>query len=156
MAGTSRSLLAGRLRALRGRYGYTQQAVAEKSGVDYKYYQRIEGKRPPNLTVDSLERLAKVFGVGLSELLQTPPPPLASYARDAVAAQSIQLRLARRLRTLRRKAGWTPEEVAQRAGVACRNIQRLESPKNPPTARVDILEKLAKAFNLSPSQLLDC
>ena len=63
-------LLAKRLRQLRQQYRFTQQAVAEKARLDYKYYQSIEGKRPPNVTFDSLERLAKAFGISLSELLK--------------------------------------------------------------------------------------
>lgn len=70
MASRARLLLGKRLRQLRKRYGYTQQAVAEKSGLDYKYYQRIEGKRPPNVTIDSLECLANAFHISLSALLK--------------------------------------------------------------------------------------
>jgi len=70
MAGSTRPLLGKRLRQLRHRYGLTQQAVAERSGLDYKYYQSIEGKRPPNVTMDSLERLAKAFRISLSEFLK--------------------------------------------------------------------------------------
>ncbi len=70
MSRDARLLLAKRLRQLRQRYGYTQQMVAEKARLDYKYYQSIEGKRPPNVTFDSLQRLAKAFGVSLSDLLK--------------------------------------------------------------------------------------
>jgi len=70
MAARTRLLLAKRLRRLRKQYGYTQQGVAEKAGLDYKYYQTIEGKHPPNLTFDSLERIAKAFGISLSYLLK--------------------------------------------------------------------------------------
>ena len=70
MAGNARRLLAKRLRYLREQRRLTQQMVAEKSGLDYKYYQTIEGKRPPNVTIDSLERLAKAFRISLSELVK--------------------------------------------------------------------------------------
>lgn len=70
MSWERRLLLAKRLRRLRQRHRYTQQMVAEKARLDYKYYQSIEGKRPPNVTFDSLERLAKAFGISLSELLR--------------------------------------------------------------------------------------
>ena len=70
MSKEGRLLLAKRLRQLRERHHYTQQMVAEKARLDYKYYQSIEGKHPPNVTFDSLERLAKAFGVSLSELLK--------------------------------------------------------------------------------------
>ena len=62
-------LLAKRLRNLRQHHRYTQQAIAEKARLDYKYYQSIEGKRPPNVTFDSLERLAKAFNISISDLL---------------------------------------------------------------------------------------
>ena len=70
MSREGRSLLAKRLRWLRQRHHYTQQTVAEKARLDYKYYQSIEEKHPPNVTFDSLERLAKAFGISLSELLK--------------------------------------------------------------------------------------
>ena len=70
MASTTRRLLASRLRQLRKRYSYTQQMVAEKSGLDYKYYQTLEGKTPPNVTLDSLERLAKAFSLSPWRLLR--------------------------------------------------------------------------------------
>ena len=155
MTGISGTLLAGRLRALRARHGYTQQAVAEQSRLDYKYYQRIEGKRPPNLTLGSLERLALVFGLGVADLLQRPPLPTASCARDAGSERSIQRRLAKRLRTLRRRAGWTPAELAARAGLTPRRITQVEDPASTLSVPLGLLEKLADAFGLSLSQLLD-
>jgi transcriptional regulator with XRE-family HTH domain len=38
---------ARRLRELREKYGYTQEKLAELSGVDYKHIQLLEGKYPP-------------------------------------------------------------------------------------------------------------
>jgi len=70
-------------------------------------------------------------------------------------ATEIRIKFAGRLRELRRKAGWTQEELAERADLAYRHIQRLESLKNPPPAKIDTLDKLAKAFKLTPSKLLD-
>jgi len=70
MAGRTRKILAHRLKQLRKRHGCTQQAVAEKSGLDYKYYQTLEGKSPPNITLDSIERLAKAFSITPWQLLR--------------------------------------------------------------------------------------
>jgi len=69
-------------------------------------------------------------------------------------AQEIRLRFARRLRALRRRCGWTQEELAERADLAYRHVQRLESFRNPPPAKIDTLEKLARAFKVSPAKLL--
>lgn len=37
--------------------------------MDYKYLQKIEGKTPPAVKVDTLEKIAKVFNVNTQELL---------------------------------------------------------------------------------------
>lgn len=70
-------------------------------------------------------------------------------------AKEIRLKFAAHLRRLRRKAGWTQEELAERADLAYRHIQRLESLKKPPPAKIDTLDKLAKAFKIPPSKLLE-
>ena len=62
--------LAQRLRDLRKKYGYSQEEVAAKSGVDYKHLQRIESKKPPSVRLDTIEKLAKVFNLTSSELLK--------------------------------------------------------------------------------------
>ena len=38
--------------------------------IDYKYLQRLEGKNPPALKVDTIEKLAKALKVKPSELLR--------------------------------------------------------------------------------------
>ena len=70
-------------------------------------------------------------------------------------AKDIRARFALRLRELRVKANWTQEELAEKADLAYRHIQRLESTKNPPPAKIDTLDKLAKAFRITPAKLLD-
>ena len=61
--------LGKRIRELRKRYGYTQERLSEVADIDYKYLQRIEGKKPPNLKLETLERLAKALKVSPSKLL---------------------------------------------------------------------------------------
>ena len=70
-------------------------------------------------------------------------------------AKEIRLKFARHLRKLRTKKGWSQEILAEHADLAYRHIQRLESLKNPPPAKIDTLEKIAKAFKIPPSKLLD-
>lgn len=54
---------------------------------------------------------------------------------------------------LRLKKGWSQQELAERADIAVRHVQRLES-KKPSPVKIDTIDKLAKAFNLPPSKLL--
>ena len=68
--------------------------------------------------------------------------------------QSIELKFAKQLRELRKEYGYTQEHLAGISGVDYKHIQRLES-KNPPAVRIDTLEKFAKAFNISLSELVN-
>jgi transcriptional regulator with XRE-family HTH domain len=68
--------------------------------------------------------------------------------------EEIRLRFAKRVRELRQKRGWSQEELAEFADLAVRQIQYLES-KNPSPAKIDTIEKLAKAFKITCSKLLD-
>lgn len=68
--------------------------------------------------------------------------------------QNIRRKFGRRIYQLRIKKGWTQEELAEYADIAVRHIQRLEG-KNPSPVKIDTIEKLAKAFKISCSKLLD-
>lgn len=61
---------AKRIKELRRKRGYTQEALSELTDIDYKYLQRIEGKNPPNIKLETLERLAKAFKISVSKLLE--------------------------------------------------------------------------------------
>lgn len=61
--------LGKKIRSLRGNLKLTQEELAGTVGIDYKYIQRIEGKNPPALKIDTIGRLAKVLKVSPSELL---------------------------------------------------------------------------------------
>ena len=61
--------LGKRIKELRKNCGYTQDKLSELTEIDYKYIQRIEGKTPPNLKLETLERLAKTFKLPLSKFL---------------------------------------------------------------------------------------
>lgn len=62
--------LGKKIRQLRKKCGITQEKLAEITDIDYKYIQRIEGKTPPAVRVDTLGRLAKALKVSPSDLLR--------------------------------------------------------------------------------------
>lgn len=68
--------------------------------------------------------------------------------------QEIRRRFGKRIYQLRIRKEWTQEQLAERADIAVRHVQRLES-KNPSPVKIDTIEKLAKAFKISCSKLLD-
>jgi transcriptional regulator with XRE-family HTH domain len=65
----------------------------------------------------------------------------------------IRIKLALRIRELRKKKGWTQDRLSEIANIDYKHIQLLES-KNPPYPKLDTLEKLAKAFKIKPAELL--
>jgi len=66
----------------------------------------------------------------------------------------INRRFGTNLRRLREKHKLTQEQLAQLAEVDYKYIQRLEG-KTPSSPSLNIIEKLAKAFKISPAKLLD-
>jgi len=59
-----------RLRELRNKCKFTQDKLSELADIDYKYLQKIEGKNPPNIKLETIEKLAKTLKVKPSELLE--------------------------------------------------------------------------------------
>jgi len=59
-----------RIKELRKMCEYTQDKLSEVADIDYKYLQRIEGKNPPALKIDTIGKLAKALRVKPSELLK--------------------------------------------------------------------------------------
>lgn len=60
--------------------------------------------------------------------------------------------LGRNLRRAREQAGLTQEQVAERSGVHSTEVSRIERGKRDP--QVSTVERLAKAVEVSPSDLL--
>lgn len=48
----------------------TQEELAEKKNFSVRYVQKLESKNPPNVTLDTLEDLAKILKVDASEFLK--------------------------------------------------------------------------------------
>jgi transcriptional regulator with XRE-family HTH domain len=66
----------------------------------------------------------------------------------------VSRKLAKRIRELRKKKGLTQEKLSELSDIDYKHIQLLES-KNPPAAKLDTMDKLAKAFNITLPKLLD-
>ncbi|MFA5316091.1 MAG: helix-turn-helix transcriptional regulator [Dehalococcoidales bacterium] len=59
-----------KIKEMRNRRGLTQARLSEVAEIDYKYIQRLEGKNPPALKVDTIARLAKALKVKPADLLK--------------------------------------------------------------------------------------
>lgn len=61
---------ARRLKYLRKRSGITQERLAELANISEKHIQRLESREPYGVRLVTLERIAKAFGLSLSQLLR--------------------------------------------------------------------------------------
>lgn len=61
---------ARRLKELRKEYSYTQQKLAELSDIEYKHIQRLESKKPCDIKLSTLKKLARAFGMSAADLLK--------------------------------------------------------------------------------------
>ncbi|GAG18672.1 unnamed protein product [marine sediment metagenome] len=59
------------IKSYRKNCNYTQEKLSELSGVDYKYLQKLEGKNPPNIKVETIARLAKALKLNPDKLLSS-------------------------------------------------------------------------------------
>lgn len=64
----------------------------------------------------------------------------------------IKARLGRNVRKLREAKGWSQEDYADRAGIHRTYVSDIERGRRNPT--ITVVEKLAKPFEVQPSQLL--
>ena len=58
-----------KIKEIRNTRRFTQEKLAELANIDYKYLQRIEGKNPPAIRVDTIGKLAKALQINPAELL---------------------------------------------------------------------------------------
>ena len=66
----TRAKLSDKIKTLRKKHNYTQEKLAELSGISYENIQKIESKNPHNPQLNTLEKLAKAFKISVSELLR--------------------------------------------------------------------------------------
>ena len=69
-------------------------------------------------------------------------------------AQSIRYKFSKKLRVLRLKHGLSQQKLAELADIDYKHLQRLES-KKPTDAKLETVEKLAKAFKINLPKLLN-
>lgn len=90
--------IGARFLALRRRLKYTQEQVAEKSGINSTYYGRVE-RGEANISLELLVSIASTLGVSLSELLDIEPEKsraqlMADFTELLEKASDDELKLA--------------------------------------------------------------
>jgi len=68
----ARKVLARNLRALRGEMGWSQEELARRVGLHRTYVGAVE-RAERNISIDNIERLARVLKVEIGELFNNNP-----------------------------------------------------------------------------------
>jgi len=58
---------------LRVERGLSQEALAERAGLEYKHYQKIETGKWPGVYLETAEAIAKALGITMGGLLDFQP-----------------------------------------------------------------------------------
>ena len=69
-------------------------------------------------------------------------------------ADDIRKQLSNRIRELRAQRKWTQQKLAEVADLDYKSVQRLEAKRPKYHARLNTLQRLAKAFDIPLSELL--
>lgn len=86
MGRRARNLLAQKLRVLRMIRGWSQEQLAEASGLHRTYISLIE-RSECNVSLDNLEKIADAFGLSLPELIGVPDA--AAFGEKLLAMWNI-------------------------------------------------------------------
>jgi transcriptional regulator with XRE-family HTH domain len=126
---------------------WSTRAFSEHVGISLGTLYELEHAKYQTVSVDTLERLAKGFGVHVSTLLREPRSK--RDAPDGLSARELAAHHVLRLRTRR---GWTQEKLAAMSQVHRSVIAGIESRRR--NVSLAVLEKLAPALQVSLSDLI--
>ena len=127
MKANARKRLAQRVRLMRTRRGWSQEVLAELSGLNRSYIGAVE-RAEHNIGLDNIERIAEALETGLPELLddttQVPVTPLPSTDTLRTVQQPVIVHRKIFLELLR-QCGETHRELVliylERCGVTVRD-----------------------------------
>jgi transcriptional regulator with XRE-family HTH domain len=62
--------VAARIKRLRRKHSYTQEALAEMANLSSQHIQRLEGKKPSGCSIATIQSIAKAFGITLCQFFE--------------------------------------------------------------------------------------
>lgn len=137
--------LAANLIALRAKGNWSIAALAEQARVNSRMIRLME-QGQVNVSLDTVDKLARALGVTTSSLLG--PKPVARQDGDAL----IKEVLARNLVSARKALMLTQDTLGQRSGVSMYVIAHIERQARNPSLHT--LARLADALDVSLDALL--
>jgi transcriptional regulator with XRE-family HTH domain len=140
-----------RIRKLRKNAGLTLRDIASRIEVDFSYISKLENGQLPPPSESVITRLAAVFNVDKDELIQLSgrvPADIAGMLKSRARRE-----FGSKLRKLRRKAGLTQREVADRAGIDATYLSKIENGVMPPPIK-GIIIRLAEVLERNINELM--
>jgi len=159
-----------RLRELREQAGLTQKGLADKVGVNFTYLSKIESGAKSAPSEKVILRLAKSLNADRDELMTLAgkvPSDIVEMLKSGenlqflrsgdtqkmVSAAHKKERFNIRLRELRKQAGMTQKELADKVDVNFTYLSKIENRVLAPPSKSVIL-KLAEVLNADKDELL--
>jgi transcriptional regulator with XRE-family HTH domain len=141
------ALLAANVVRLRAEVRWSTRAFAQHTGLSLGTLYEIENAKYRTVSINTLERLARGFGVNVGYLVSPPGTKKLPFSltptRQAIAANLVHWRGIR---------GWTQEQLARESNVDRAVIADVERQARNVSLRV--LEQLARALGVALTQLL--
>jgi transcriptional regulator with XRE-family HTH domain len=125
---------------------WSTRAFSEHVRVSLGTLYELEHAKYQTVSVDTLDRLAKGFGVHVGSLLR--PAGAKRDAPDGLSARELAARHVTRLRTRR---AWTQEDLANRSHVHRTVIATIESRGR--NVSLSVLDRLAKVLEVPLQEL---
>ncbi|MFC2021850.1 helix-turn-helix domain-containing protein [Chloroflexota bacterium] len=159
-----------RLKELREQAGLSQGQLADKVGVNFTYLSKIESGVMPPPSEKVILRLAEVLDADRDELITLAgkvPSDIAEMLKSRGNLQLLRsgrthkkIRSANkkegfniRLRELRKRAGLSQRELADKVGVNFTYLSKIESGVMPPPSE-EVILKLAEVLNTDRDELM--
>jgi transcriptional regulator with XRE-family HTH domain len=137
-----------RLRELREEAGLSPEELSEAVGQRKNWVRELEQQSRVHVLELFMHRLVGVLGVSIADMTAYPGPPAAPTVPEAQVLDGI------RLRELREEAGMSPDELDEAAELEPGSVARAEDADEGIYASVEIIWKLARALDVSPTVLL--
>jgi transcriptional regulator with XRE-family HTH domain len=141
-----------KLRQLRKARDLSLRELARKAGVSFTYLSKLESGQLPPPSESAVARLAGALSTDRDELLQLSgrvPADIAGMVKNR-ARQEFGLKL----KELRKRAGLTQQELAEKVGISATYLSKIENGIMPPPTR-GVIIRLAEVVRTNKNELLN-
>ncbi len=137
-----------RLRELREKAGLSPEELSEAVGQRKNWVRELEQQSRVHVLELFMQRLVEALGVGISDMTAFPEPPASPTAPEAQRLDVL------RLKELREEAEISQNGLDEAAELEPGSVAQAEDTGEEVYASVEVIWKLARALDVSPTVLL--